>query len=36
MFPGLLVPISDRGGGVVKMYEKRRLGCVFLAMIAWF
>lgn len=34
MFPGLLVPIPDRG--VVKMYEKRRLGCVFLAMIAWF
>lgn len=36
MFPGLLVPIPDRGGGVVKMFEKRRLGCVFLAMIAWF
>ena len=34
MFPGLLVPIPDRG--VVKMYEKRRLGCDFLAMIAWF
>lgn len=28
-FPGLSVSVSDRGGLGLKMYEKRRLGCVF-------
>ena len=27
--PGLSVSVSDRGGLGLKMYEKRRLGCVF-------
>ena len=28
-FPGLSVSVSDRGGLGLKMYEKRRRGCVF-------